>query len=393
MKKLGLALYILTVTAVGLAAVEFAARLKYQPPKLASNIVPDRTYHHLTPPHTKGYMSSEGDFAGEFGSNAQGMRGPADYSYEKKTPLRVAVLGDSYTFGVGVQPDETFCARLQAKADRAAPGRVEFLNFGVPSFSPVLEYLYLRNETLKYKPDLVIVMLDLCDVQDDYNYEQHLVYAPDGSILACDPLRTRGSWDAWQFLKTRSVLCSVLDEKVVQSYRKMRTIGFAEYFKNKKRHVRNKTEILLNPDIDNIEFDRFLFMREKKNPEIVSRHWERTAKYLKMIKDLCDRNGVRMALAAYPYGQEVGTNQWEKGREYWAFDKDKVYDASRPFGAVRAFAAKNDVPFTSLLEPMLAAASERLYYRNDGHWTAAGHRVAADALFDSPEIRRLLATA
>ena len=169
----------------------------------------------------------------------------------------------------------------------------------------------------------------------------------------------------------------------------MNAIGWKTYFKNKIKHIRNKTGILTDPDSDNIELDRFLFTREEKNSAVVKRHWQRTEKYLAMIKKTCDDHGIRMLLVAYPYGHEVGTNQWAKGRQYWAFDSSRVYKADRAFALIQSFVDENHIPFVSLLKPMLESAQSKLYYHNDGHWTARGHRVAAEAIFRSEAFQKM----
>ena len=376
-------LYVFFLLLISLAGLEWGARLRHEKAYLAANIQKDPVFHHRLGPHTRGTMSSEGDFDDTFVTNDRGMRGPGDYAYEKKEGVtRIAVMGDSFTFGVGVRAEETFSARLQRRLEEAQPGRYEVLNFGVSSFSPVLEYIYLKKEVAQYRPDRLILALDLCDVQDDYFYEKHLVYDKDGEIVACDPFRLHGGPDIWAVLKERSMLCAILDEKVLQSFKKMKTIGFAKYFENKRNKVRNKTAILLDPKSDNIEFDRFLFAREAKDEAIVRRHWERTAKYLSMIKEFCDGHSIRLLLAPYPYGHEVGPEEWSKGREYWGFEKGRVDDASRSFAMIGAFAREKGIDWVSLLEPMKAHENGKLYYHNDGHWTADGHRVAAEALFE-----------
>ncbi len=390
LKKAGfIFVYIVFLAALSAAALEIGARIKYQKSYLAANIRFDRTYHHLLPPNTPGPMSSEGDFNDTFVTNNAGMRGPGDYAVAKKPgAVRVAIMGDSFTFGVGVKAEETFSARLQQMLDPSAQ-RVEVLNFGVSSFSPAVEYIYFKHEVLHYNPDALVLALDLCDLQDDYQYEKRLVHDKDGDPIACDPYIYNGRWDLWAALKRHSIFITILDEKLIQSIHKMRVIGFARYFRNKREHIRNRTEILTNPDIDNIEFDRFLFTRENKNPEVIARHWQRTASYILRIKRLCDDNSVRFVLAAYPYGHQVGTNQWAKGRQYWGFANDKVYDASRPFETIGAFARDNGIEFVSMLEPMLESNAKKLYYNNDGHWTAEGHWVAAYALLQSETLSEL----
>ena len=382
--KFAYPLYVLFLLVVFFAVMECGARAKYQKSYLAANIQKDPVFHHLLPPNTRGTMSSEGDFDDVFVTNNRGMRGPGDYAYDKKEGVtRIAVMGDSFTFGVGVKTEETYSSLLQKSLDASDPGRNEVLNFGVSSFSPVLEYIYLKKEVARYRPDVLVLALDLCDVQDDYFYEPHLLRDKSGQIIACDPFRIHGRPDVWAILKERSVFCAILDEKVVQSFRKMRTMGFVKYFRNKKNKVRNKTAILLDPHSDNIEFDRFLFAREHKDVAVVLPHWQRTARYLVMIKKFCDEHSMRFVLTAYPYGHEVGTNQWSKGREYWGFAKDRVDDASASFALIRSFAAENGIDFVSLLEPMKRRADDKLYYNNDGHWTALGHRTAAQALLAS----------
>ncbi len=381
--RLAYPIYVLFLALAALAALEWGMRARYQKSYLAANIQKDRVFHHLLPPKSRGTMSSEGDFDDTFITNNKGMRGPGDYSYAKKPgTARIAVMGDSFTFGVGVKAEETFSAGLQRRLEERSPGRYEVLNFGVSSFSPVLEYIYLKKEVLKYRPDLLVLALDLCDVQDDYFYEKHLVRGRDGEILACDPFRLHGRPDVWAMLKEHSTLCAILDEKVVQSFNKMRTIGFRKYFENKKNHVRNKTAILLDPKSDNIAFDRFLFARAAKDESVVRRHWERTARYLSMIREICAANSIRFILMPYPYGHQVGADEWSKGREYWGFERGSVDDSARTFGIIRTFAEESGIGLLSLDEPMKANENGKLYYHNDGHWTAAGHRVAAEALFE-----------
>jgi len=218
-------LYTLFLLVIFLAVLEVWARFTYQKSYLAAYIQKDRVFHHLLPPHTKGGMSSEGDFDDFYVTNNRGMRGPGDYDHGKKEgSYRVAVMGDSFTFGVGVKAEETYAYVLQKSLDRSESGQYEVLNFGVSSFSPILELVYLKKELVRYEPDMLVLALDLCDVQDDYFYEPHLVYDAKGEIVACDPFRTRGHPDLWAILKEKLVLFSVLDDKLFQSFRKMKTL-------------------------------------------------------------------------------------------------------------------------------------------------------------------------
>ena len=81
------------------------------------------------------------------------------------TGSRVAVLGDSFTFGLGVANDETFVARLNAMSD----GRLHYLNLGVPGYSTDQEWLLLQKTGKAIKPDIVLLVVYLANDLFDNN--------------------------------------------------------------------------------------------------------------------------------------------------------------------------------------------------------------------------------
>lgn len=384
-------IFVILAAAVILAAGELFARALYKESYLTGLFRDDPVFHHLPPPYYKGGMQSPDDFDLSFTTNNRGMRGPGDYDYAKVPGVfRIAVLGDSFVFGVGVAADETASAVLGRflNADVASKAeKYQVYNFGVNSFSPLLEYVYLKNEAIKYKPDLVILMLDLCDIQDDYLYEPHIVRDPSGDIAGCDPFRRGGAWDIKAIAMRYSRLYFIMDQKLFQSFRKMKAIGLRRYIYNKTHKVRNKTEILVNGDIDNIEFDRFLLVREGKDPAIVARHWKRTAGYMAMIKKYLDQKGVPLIVVTYPYGHQVGEKQWDKGRAYWAFGRNRVYDPAPAFALIEDLARKEGIDLVNVYGAMRSGKDERLYFTSDGHCTALGQELIAREIYDSPAFR------
>jgi len=86
-------------------------------------------------------------------SNSRGLRGAREYSLVKPAGFsRIVVLGDSFTFGEDVGDDETWPRRLE----ELMPG-TEVLNLGVHGYGHDQMLLYLREEGLKYRPDVVVV--------------------------------------------------------------------------------------------------------------------------------------------------------------------------------------------------------------------------------------------
>lgn len=91
-------------------------------------------------------------------TNVAGFRGGAATRERKPGVLRVACLGDSSTYGWGLDHAESYPARLQALLDeRLGAGRAEVLNFGVPGYTSFQGAKLLEREVLAYRPDVVTI--------------------------------------------------------------------------------------------------------------------------------------------------------------------------------------------------------------------------------------------
>jgi GDSL-like lipase/acylhydrolase family protein len=101
-------------------------------------------------------------------TNSNGLR-DREYAYEK-TPgtRRILVIGDSFVWGYGVEQPETFPKVLEARLPH-----VDVINAGVAGYGTDQELLWLRSEGVRYRPDLVILVM--CGNDDDEN-NHDLVY-------------------------------------------------------------------------------------------------------------------------------------------------------------------------------------------------------------------------
>jgi hypothetical protein len=137
---------------------------------------------------TKGWALRPGRWAfpgGTVTANSRGIRGEAEHAPGRRPGVRrVVVVGDSFTFGEGVGDDETFPARLQA---RLGP-RVEVINLGIHGYGHDQMLIHLREEGLRYEPDLVILGYYAGDVRRnalafrDYA-KPRFVLQEDGSLV------------------------------------------------------------------------------------------------------------------------------------------------------------------------------------------------------------------
>jgi len=101
--------------------------------------------------------------------DADGMREPGLTIAKPPDTYRVAVLGDSMVEGFQVPVEQTFGA-LAAKELSPIDGKqVQVLNFGTSGYSTAQEYLQLKRQVFKYKPDLVLLCYNSRDVFENWS--------------------------------------------------------------------------------------------------------------------------------------------------------------------------------------------------------------------------------
>lgn len=101
--------------------------------------------------------------------NALRMRGPAAVREKPDDAFRVLFLGDSVTFGLGVDDEECFADLLRQELSLDDGRRLEILNAGCPGYTAVDEYLFLERYARGLRPDLVVVFFVPDDLPRDYS--------------------------------------------------------------------------------------------------------------------------------------------------------------------------------------------------------------------------------
>ena len=91
-------------------------------------------------------------------TNSAGFRAERDYLIPKPAgTVRIVGLGDSFTFGFGVEYEQTWGHLLEQRLSARLGRPVEFINTGVGGYNTVNEVALLVDRGLELDPDLIIL--------------------------------------------------------------------------------------------------------------------------------------------------------------------------------------------------------------------------------------------
>ncbi|HLE07186.1 MAG TPA: SGNH/GDSL hydrolase family protein [archaeon] len=320
----------------------------------------DQTYHHALIPNTTAKVRTE-EFDVIERVNNVGLRN-RDINLTK-AKYRILMLGDSFTEGSGVNAEDTISQQLENILIEKGYD-IEVLNAGIASYSPILEYLYLKKDGIKLNPDIIILNLDISDLRDDYNYEKISIKDDEGEIIAVPESQTTEIWTGPEYCsKISSNLC-------VLAWRFLWNIDDA--IKRSHKNYANEGDITT----DRYFITRFNLTKEKTEP-----HYSRTFTYVKKIQDFLKGRNINFILVTYPYGHQVNENEWKDGRKRYNLDEYPVY-SQEFFDEVWNFSESNGIYFINTYYKFEGSNEFPLFYKSDIHMTKAGYKLVAEGIFE-----------
>jgi lysophospholipase L1-like esterase len=112
---------------------------------------------HVHSPNSDAYLMGV-----DVSINSDGFR-DEEYSVERNQSYRIAVLGDSLTFGWGVEKEDTFEVLLEEMLSETRP--TEMINFGHGNYNTQQQVNLFKEKGLKYNPDKVVVFYFINDAE------------------------------------------------------------------------------------------------------------------------------------------------------------------------------------------------------------------------------------
>lgn len=289
--------------------------------------------------------------------NSKGLR---DQEYEYKKPdgiKRVVVLGDSFTWGYGVEEYERFTEVLEDTLLE----NWQVINLGNPAYGNDQELLIFENEGVKYNPDLVVVAFYMNDIMDnlaigDHDMPRPLFVLNDDNklILTNVPLPRKGE-DNDDNVKENVTL--------FLSFRR-----FMSHHSHAYSFISDR--IVSSPDL--LNFFKKIGIADKRTTSrgkygFNHYNWNLTKAILKEIDAVAKTNNAKTMIVIIPTREQVYKN------------RDLEIN-----GALIDFGKESNIPVLDLLPEFREHAknSEQLYFKIDRHWNANGHKLAAELIYD-----------
>lgn len=160
-RRLALAAFTLVMLACLTLAAELLARAFVEP---SWRVRADRGHDALlVPDPVRGYALapdldrawSRADWSIRVRTNAEGLRA-ADFETLRAAPRRALALGDSFTMGIGVEVEDAWPARVEARLAAAGGAPLRFVNAGVPGYSTRQMRQTLEAFGARLAPEVVV---------------------------------------------------------------------------------------------------------------------------------------------------------------------------------------------------------------------------------------------
>lgn len=297
------------------------------------------------------------DFNVTIRSNSYGFR-DTEYQFSRHAGRkRVIVLGDSYTWGWGVEQEEIFCEVAEREMKNT-----EFINLGQNAYGTAQEYLFFKKLGIKFSPDLTVLAFYYNDIYDNYeDSPKRPNFRLEGGnlVLKNRPKPFSADRKISQFLQKKLFISSFIDYR----FALLKQLGKPTDSTN---------------GIEDCFYDNY--------SERTKAAWDLTNALLIKIDELTHH---RLLILYIPARLQVENETYQKALIASNIDEKKI-DLLRPNKILKRFSEAHGIPFLDLT-PFFRKANEKgvpIYFKHDGHLTKEAHELAGQKL--KGEVEKLL---
>lgn len=321
------------------------------------------------------WTQEEREFVIPIEINGHGRR-DVERPWEKPDGVRrVLVLGDSFTEAMQVELEATWFRRLEAALNGRGDGiRYEVLGAGVSGYGTAAATLSFERDGHRYAPDLVL--LGFYPGNDIQNNSPTLedrfppVYDETGRLLRVEsttrtpPQGWLPEWQTYRFLR-KMILTG--QPQVAQL---LVAAGLMHPEAVREAPTRNGVPVA---------YGAYAAPLSSEWEDA----WQRTEALLDRLRQSAAQHGTNFALAILTIRDQIYPDFWDEIVRQNPAMAESEWDLDAPQRRVAAWCERRGAACFELAPAFRArrdAGAEALHFRQDGHWTAAGHALAAEVL-------------
>lgn len=318
----------------------------------------DENGNHLLMPHLK-LKYNQKEFSHDVVTNSFGFR-------NKLEPINknlVLFIGDSFTFGSGVNEEEHYSYIFDMLLNWNEK-KLNIYNAGVPGYSTVNEYIYIRD-LIKRKLNIkkIILGIDISDFNENLLFPVYSVQ--DGRLVFSTKEKKGMVIRGLNFLAADSELVNFLYYRTVHSSRLKNY--FANIFKLKYFNI-------------NLPDKNLQLFAKQKNEESRQK-LESFGEYLVKITELCRANNIELYVYYIPTIQEVYPDKYRKTLASYSY-KEEDFNMEFLNNFIRQICNEHGIIFLDIKTDLIKFNSEKLYYTVDQHFTRYGNFIAGISLYN-----------
>ena len=285
-------------------------------------------------------------------TDANGFR--KTYPFTDEQAYSIAILGDSQTFGTGINDDQTFASGLAKNLGTSV------LNTACPGYNTIEEYWTYKNRVRQFKPRQVLLFFFAGN--DPYeNFKNRELYS-ENSVnqtnqnpkMTTKPFREKLK----NFLAKHSAIYGSLI--------KLRQVPQINRF-----FYRYK---LVNP----VPPSELAIFKIGENPQAMD-HWGVTEKMILDLRREVESDGSEFWLVSIPDRYQIENDYWQQWVAKYNLNV-KDFDLTLPNRHLAEFAQRNGINFLDTTESLMNAQNkgQSIYWKIDAHLNPLGHKVIAD---------------
>ncbi len=358
----------------------------------------------IFPPHSiVRYQTPEFDFTANI--NSLGFR-DREFDLDKDGKTRILAIGDSFTYGWGVDVADSWPKLLEANL-RQMSANVEIANLGQPGASPAVYEQIVDKAVPILKPDFVIVcILQGDDLMPDRNWGRSPESsAPSSSerpisALSLTSLRSRiSAAGRGMYPNFFRLISSRLPTPPLRALWKNQADSIVETLTPEERKQFDKVDARVRQSFMDGELNPALIQSVVKEPNyfldtldinkpevkslisVMSRHLAR-------IKETADQYHCRVVVISAPYKVYASRRDVESSQRLGLNLLPEMAESDSADKAIEMACQSAGVNFIEVTNEFRQAANATpLYYEMDGHLNSTGHRVFAHLL--TPQLAQL----